>query len=90
MVDGLRVLPLMVVEDSRCPVDVVCVWAGRLIVRTEVRRRGLDETLDLELGKPQAVAGGHLTLVAVEPGKVAGTETDSGAYRFTFAFAPAA
>ncbi len=86
-VDGLRVRPLAVVEDSRCPINVVCVWAGRIIVRTEVRGRELHRTLDMELGKPQAVAGGQLTLVAAEPGKTAGTATAASAYRFTFAFA---
>lgn len=85
-VDGLRVRPLQIVEDSRCPINAVCVWAGRLIVRAEVRGGSWREIRDLELGKPQNIADGQLTLVAAEPGKMAGAETDLRAYRFTFAF----
>lgn len=85
-VDGLRVRPLQIVEDSRCPINAVCVWAGRLIVRVEVRGGNWREVRDLELEMPQPIADGQLTLVAAEPGKMAGAEADPSAYRFTFAF----
>ena len=85
-VDGLRVQPLQIVEDSRCPVNARCVWAGRLIVRARVTGGGLDRTLDLELGKPQPIAGGTLTLVSAAPQKMAGVEIDPRAYLFTFQF----
>lgn len=85
-IDGIRVRPLAVVEDSRCPINVVCVWAGRLVVRAEVRGGNWRQTRDFELGKPQAIAHGQLTLVAAEPSKMAGSEADPRAYRFTFTF----
>lgn len=81
-VGGLTVRPLRVVEDSRCPINARCVWAGRMILHAQVGRA----TYDLTLGEPRAVEGGRLTLVAAEPGKTAGRETDPAAYRFTFAF----
>jgi hypothetical protein len=84
--NGLHVRPIAVVEDSRCPANVVCVWAGRLVVRSEVRGGTWRKTLDLELGKPRQVADGALTLVAATPAKIAGTSTDPRAYRFTFDF----
>jgi hypothetical protein len=84
--NGLYVRPIAVVEDSRCPINVVCVWAGRLVLRSEVRGGSWRRTLDLELGKSQQVADGALTLVAASPGKVAGSETDPRSYRFTFDF----
>ena len=85
-VNGLKVRPLQVIEDSRCPKDVVCVWAGRIVVRAEVTGGVWRKTLDLELGKPQQVADGALTLVAIYPPKLAGAATDPRAYRFTFDF----
>lgn len=85
-VDDIRVRPLSVVEDSRCPINVVCVWAGRIIVRTEIRAGGRRETRDLELGKALPIAGGVVTLSSVEPSKVAGAEPSPRAYRFTFRF----
>jgi len=84
--NGIRVRPLSVVEDSRCPANVQCVWAGRLVVRSEVIGGSWRRTLDLELGKPQHVADGALTLVAAIPHKEAGAVTDPRAYRFTFDF----
>jgi hypothetical protein len=84
--NGLKVQPLAVVEDSRCPTNVQCVWAGRLVVRSEVHGGSWRKILDLELGKPQQVADGALTLIAVTPEKVAGTNTEPLAYHFTFDF----
>ena len=84
--NGLRVRPVAVVEDSRCPVDVQCVWAGRMVVRSEVIGGSWHETRDLELGKSQQIADGALTLVAAVPQKKAGTAIDPRSYRFTFRF----
>jgi hypothetical protein len=81
-VDGLIVRPLRVVEDSRCPINARCVWAGRMILHARVE----STAYDLTLGEPVAIPGGRLTLVAAEPGREAGRETDPAAYRFTFAF----
>lgn len=86
LVDGLRVRPLRIVEDSRCPINAVCVWAGRLVVRTEVSGGAWRQTRDLELGKPQHIADGQLTLIGAEPSKVAGSDADPRSYRFTFDF----
>ena len=85
-VNGLRVRPVAIVEDSRCPINAVCVWAGRLVVRSEVTGGNWRQTRDLELGKGQQIADGTLTLVSAEPSKVAGAETDPRSYRFTFDF----
>lgn len=85
-VNGLKVRPLAVTEDSRCPINVVCVWAGRIVVRTEIRGGSLRQTKDLELGKPQPVPGGTLTLTAAKPGTSAGTKPPTRAYRFTYSF----
>ena len=85
-VNGVRVRPLSIVEDSRCPINALCVWAGRIVVRTEVRASGRRQILNLELGEPQPITGGTLTLSAVEPSKIAEAETTPRAYRFTFRF----
>ena len=60
----LRIRPLAVVEDSRCPLDVTCVWAGRIRVRVAVS--GAGEPV-MELNQPVPVPGGSLSLVAVAP-----------------------
>jgi hypothetical protein len=83
-VEGIRIRPLRVIEDSRCPVNANCVWAGRLILRAQVQSRGRSETRDLTLGLPIDLAAGRLALATAEPNRVAGREADPSAYRFTF------
>ena len=81
--DGLTVRPLEVIEDSRCPALVRCVWAGRVRLRADVSGTG---TRELTLGEPAAVSGGTLTLVDVRPGKRAPEPIPSRDYQFTFTF----
>ncbi|MEH3158366.1 MAG: hypothetical protein PGN08_05155 [Sphingomonas taxi] len=85
-VDGPKVRPDRVIEDSRCPADVQCVWAGRLIVRATVFGGGWSKQLDLTLGVPVPVADGMLTLVKATP-KRSKSEAISPAHaRFSFSF----
>jgi hypothetical protein len=63
---NLRIRPVAVLEDSRCPADVTCVWAGRIRVRVAVS--GAGEPV-MELNQLVAVPGGSLSLVAVAPPK---------------------
>ncbi|QDI05886.1 hypothetical protein E4A48_11555 [Xanthomonas cerealis pv. cerealis] len=84
-VDGPRVRPDRVIEDSRCPADVQCIQAGRLIVRATVLGGGWSKEIDLTLGIPVPVADGMLTLVDATPVPIGG-ETAASAARFTFKF----
>src|SRR5688500_7147509 len=83
VLDGIGVRPLAVVEDSRCPANVQCVWAGRVRIRAEVSGDGIRE---LTLGEPLSVSGGSLTLVDVRPSKRAPEAIAPRAYQFTFRF----
>ena len=88
-VDGLRVRPIELLEDSRCPALVRCVWAGQVRVLVDVTRGdGAHQQRDLTLGKPQNIDWGMLTLVDVQPPKLAPGTTDPRAYRFTFTLGP--
>ena len=87
-VGELRVRPLRVIEDSRCPINARCVWAGRMILNVAVRVGNRESRHDLTLGEPLPVGRGRLVLVSAEPGRVAGRETDPRAYRFGFELRP--
>lgn len=64
-VGGVRVRPLAILEDSRCPIDVECVHGGNIRVRVAVS--GMGET-EMELHRPLAIPGGEpLRLIAVAP-----------------------
>ena len=83
-VGALVVTPLEVVEDSRCPINARCVWAGRLLLKTRVAGTGWHETVTLTLGQPYATHGTGLTLVSAEPGKMAGSPPSPPASLFGF------
>ena len=83
-VGSLVVTPRAVIEDSRCPINARCVWAGRAIVRTDVAGPGWRETLDLTLGDRVTTHGTTLGLTSVEPSKMVGAQAQSLDYRFGF------
>ena len=85
-VEGLQVRPLAVLEDSRCPASVQCVWAGQVRIRAEIFSRSGREFREMTLGQPIAVSGGRLTLAAVEPPKAKPGATKAGEYSFSFHF----
>jgi hypothetical protein len=71
-VGRLVVTPQAVVEDSRCPINARCVWAGRLVLRTRIEGAGWREIAQLTLGQPLVTHGSGLALVSAEPNKLAG------------------
>lgn len=80
---GLRVRPLEVLEDSRCPQNARCVWAGRLRVRVNVEGVG-DREVTLGEGAVETPYG-NFSMVAAAPGPW--TDWPEGAkppYRFGF------
>lgn len=84
---GVTVTPVAIVEDSRCPAGVQCVWAGRLVVRTRVDGDG-SRLADLELGEEIRVDDGLLELDRAEPAPIEGVEIAAGDYRLHFRYAP--
>ena len=80
--NGLRVRPLEVLEDSRCPQNARCVWAGRLIVRVAVEGVGDREISDDAEG--MQTPRGNFALVAISPGAWTDWPAGKPAYRFGF------
>ena len=46
---GLKIAFVELVEDSRCPADVQCVWAGNAKIKVRVTKNGKSQVLDLEM-----------------------------------------
>lgn len=76
--------PQVLVEDSRCPVNVQCIWAGRVVVTTRIDGPGWRESVNLTLGKPYATHGTGITLASVQPQKTSGTRPAPNDYLFGF------
>jgi hypothetical protein len=83
-VGALVATPQVLVEDSRCPMNVRCVWAGRVVVTTRIDGAGWRETVNLTLSQPYATHGTSITLVSASPEKMAGTTVPPQAYTFAF------
>lgn len=83
---SLIVRPTKVIEDSRCPINARCVWAGRVVVRAVVSYRDMNETIDLTLGEKTIVDGGELLFESLSPAKSTDMEIDRSDYRFRFTY----
>lgn len=76
--------PVKIVEDSRCPINARCVWAGRLIVETRIDGAGWRDTADLTLGETYSAHELVIALTSGEPGRTTQSEIEPGDYRFTY------
>ncbi len=83
-VSDLVLTPKKLVEDSRCPMNARCVWAGRVIVTTRIIGPDFSQTADLTLGEPFGANGRMVALVGVRPEKTTQAEIVPTDYRFNF------
>lgn len=80
---GLTIRPLEVIEDSRCPGNVVCVWAGRVRLRAEIS----GVARELTLGETFETPHGAVMFAVASPGAWNDwpeREIPRPAYRFGF------
>lgn len=81
---GVTVTPLQVVEDSRCPANVNCVWAGRVRVRTNLVSGMGTATQIFIPNEPITTEAETVTLTQVAPEPVAGVTIPASEYQFVF------
>jgi hypothetical protein len=65
---GLSIRFMAVTEDTRCPRDTTCVWAGEVKVQLEIRQPAQAAAL-VEIAEGGSTAAGEyrLTVLKVEP-----------------------
>ncbi len=51
LIKGIAIKFLEVLEDSRCPTGVTCIWAGRAIVNVEVENNGTKQVKKMIFGE---------------------------------------
>ena len=83
-VGSVVVTPKRLVEDSRCPANARCVWAGRVVLRTQIDGDGWRDTANLTLGEPYGTHDMTVTLVSATPERTTDEEPDQSRYRFAF------
>jgi hypothetical protein len=81
---GVNIAPLKVLQDSRCPVDVVCIQAGTVTVRARLVSDLGTSTPEFTIDKPITTEAETVTLVEVTPQPKAGIKIKESAYVFRF------
>lgn len=83
------VKPLNVREDSRCPIEADCIWAGRVMLEAELTLGHEVITVELASDDPYVINGGTLSIAEIAPdASVRWPQLTPGDYRFRFAFEP--
>lgn len=77
-----------VAEDSRCPMNARCIWAGRVVLDATVTEGGVSQQRKLILGEPALVRSGSVTLDSVEPATQTNAPIRPADYRFHIRFDP--
>lgn len=68
--NGLKIEFVELVEDSRCPADAQCVWAGNAKIKVRITKNGKSQVLELEMvtkGMKPNFGNYRLTLKALSP-----------------------
>ena len=90
VVGGLTLGLVEVPEDSRCPVDVTCVWAGDVVVVVATLMDGVERVLSLHLNprgdgvRSVTLDGYTITFETIEPEPHSGRTIPPEGYRATF------
>ena len=87
---SIKITFIEVLEDSRCPADVMCIWAGQVNVLievaygTEIQQYTLTGHTLLEGDVNSITVGEHtITLVQVDPYPLASQPTEPADYQVT-------
>lgn len=87
--NGLTVKFVSLVEDSRCPADTNCVWAGNARIQVKISdRRGRSETFEMNtnLGPKGDSFGGYaVNLTSLTPIPRSNIRINRNGYTATFA-----
>jgi len=81
--DGQHIEFIGVVEDSRCPADVFCIWQGRAVIEFEVAGQRMRVTFIGGESVSEPVGGYAVTVGDVQPYLLASQPTEDADYRVT-------
>lgn len=88
-IGDVRLTPLEVVEDSRCPAEVMCVHAGFFRVRTEIRTARESRTEIVEWNRGLALEDARsLRITRISPERSQASPSGPGSYRLTYTLGP--
>lgn len=80
---GVKIRFVAVTQDSRCPKDTTCIWAGEVKAQIDVLKITQTWQVELPEGGNTAVDGRRVTLVRIEPQPVSTAKLAPQDYRAT-------
>jgi hypothetical protein len=81
---GLTVEFVRVVNDSRCPTDVTCAWAGEITVQVATRMNRAEPVQhEIKAGEHASVGAFRVFVVKVEPQPLSTRPIPQAEYRVT-------
>lgn len=75
------------IEDSRCPTDTNCIWAGNAKIKVRVKKNGRSQNVTLDTNGPEQtvkVAGYSIKLTALTPEPRSNIRINRNGYVATF------
>jgi hypothetical protein len=85
---GLRVRFVELIEDSRCPADTNCVWAGNARIKVRIAKNGRSEDIVLDTNGTKQYAttadGYSIKLVGLTPAPRSNIRINRNGYVATF------
>jgi hypothetical protein len=90
ILDGdIRITPLEIMEDSRCPLGVTCVWAGTVKLKVRLSNGLESKELIILVGKQQGVSFANtIVSFSVTPEKTTDHTISTSEYTFRFFVSP--
>ncbi len=82
--NDIRITPLSLVADSRCPKDVNCIQAGTVSILMQLKKEGETKKVTMSLGESVQFGGMSIKLNSVNPEKYSKVLILPEAYRFEF------
>ncbi|MFZ2763750.1 MAG: hypothetical protein WAX80_01790 [Minisyncoccia bacterium] len=86
--NGVLITPLEVISDSRCPVDVTCIWAGEVSVKVRLEKGAVIKEVILKSQTPFVFGDYSVSLTAVAPENNTQRPIAKEDYRFIFLVTP--
>jgi len=85
-VGNIIITPVEVIEDSRCPIDAVCIQAGTVRLRARIVNTGNPSEQIFTLGRELHIGIQTITLLDVKPAPKSTDPIKPADYVFTFKF----
>jgi len=81
---GVRITPLEILEDSRCPSGVQCIQAGTVRIRARLESGSGTSMQEFGMNVPITTEVEQVVMTDVRPSPIAGRQVQPGEYTFVF------